>query len=300
MDEQVGKGADGQEGLLEGGAGRLDAFGREGTLVNQQHVAGNRQGHSGRKAVQEVLQGRGSRNGRSGDAVGDAVVPHRAAAVHHHLLFFIGLLAVETQESALQAFHGRSRYQSRTHGIAGVRRGSGVQAHRAGLGLQGLHVPDHSFPAIGIGPKDFQEGAGIHRMLCLDGKGIVAVGDIGHSHHPFLVHLVHTLFQGTDLVFQGGGIAEGVDLVNEAGHTRTLAEEALHIGQFHVAVGVDHTGAEGAVQDGFAFLAQAGSQHYAVIVHFHIGIFQGKGRSKRIQISGSVSGHLLNFFLRGL
>ena len=82
----------------------------------------------------EVLQRRSSGNGRSGDAVGYAVVPHRAAAIHHHLLFFVGFFAVEAQIAALKAFHGRGYLNLQkiieecwnAGSIVGPGRGSGV------------------------------------------------------------------------------------------------------------------------------------------------------------------------------
>ena len=297
MDEAVGQRANCEEGMPQGGAGRLHTIGRKRTFMHQQNVTGHGEGYSGRQSVQEILQGRSSRNGRSGNAIGDAVVPHGTAAVHHHFLFLVGFFAVETQEAALEAFHGGGSHQGRAHGIAGVRCRSCVQAHSHSLGLQGLHTLNHSFPAVRVCPEDLQEGASIHGMSGLNGKGIVAVGNIGHGYHALGVHLVHGHLEGCNLVFQGRGVPQFVDLVYEARHARTFAEQSFHIGEFHMAVGVHHARAQGAFHYRLPFLTKAGPEHHSLVVHLHECIFQRKGRGKRVKILGGVTFHY--FFLCG-
>ena len=104
MDEQVGERTHSQERLGQCLAGSGGAFCREAAFVYQEHMAldGLRKAGSP-QALQEIFQGGSAGNGRSRDAVRNAVVPHGAASRHHHLLLFVGFFAVEGEETALQA-----------------------------------------------------------------------------------------------------------------------------------------------------------------------------------------------------
>ena len=137
---------------------------------------------------------------------------------------------MERQEAGFEALDAHGRHQFGAHRIAGVRRRGRVDAEAVGHRLE-FPDPVHHGPAIlRFGAEDFEEGAGVHRMAGLDGEGIVAVGDVGHRHDALFPEAVHGDGEVPDLLLQGLGVAEFVDLVDESGHARTLAEEAFHIG----------------------------------------------------------------------
>ena len=120
--------------------------------------------------------------------------------------------------------------------------------------------------------EHLQEGAGVHRVGGLHGEGIGTVGNIGHGLHALVPHAIHRLLERVQLVFHGGRVSEGVDLVDEARHAGPLAEHALHIGELHMAVGVHETGAQDARFHLFVLRAQARTDDGAVLLHFHEGV----------------------------
>ena len=255
-------------------------------------MAGNRGRQTARqKAVQEIGQRSPSGDRRRGNTIGHPVVPHATGAAAHHLLFLFRFFAVIGQETAFKALYGRCREQFRAHGITGMGRGGGIQAEGFGLLLQGLYTLHHRATFVRLRPEYLQERAGVKRVFRLQGKGIVAVGDIGHGRHTLFPELVHGVFQAGKLCFQGRSVAQGVDLVDKAGHARSLAEESLHVGQFHMAMSVYKARNDGPVQKLLPFLTRAETQDGAVVVHLHKCIAEGLTGLERIQVFGRKTLH---------
>ena len=138
--------------------------------------------------------------------------------------------------------------------------------------LQLTDTHHHGATFLRDGPENFQETAGIHGMPCLDGKGIVAIGDIGHRLHALRPHAVHGCLQGRHFVFRGRGVPKGIDLVNETGHAGALAEKSFHVGELYMAVGVHEARAQDAFIHALLRQAHARADNGAVLLHFHKGV----------------------------
>ena len=156
-----------------------------------------------------------------------------------------------------------------------MRGGGSVQAEGTGLLLKGAHTLHHGVAFLGNRAEHLQEGTGVHGMGGLDGEGVVAVGDIGHCLHSLRPHAVHGFLQGCHLVFQGRGVPEGIDLIDETGHAGALAEQPFHVGKLHMAVRIHKAGAQDAVIHRFLGRANAGAHDGAVLLHFHKGVAEG-------------------------
>ena len=175
-----------------------------------------------------------------------------------------------------------------------MRRGSGIQAIGLRLCLQ-LENPFHDgVTLLGNRPEHLQEGPGVHGMPLFHGKGICAVGDIGHGYDALRPHPVHGIGELLHLLFQRLGVPEGVDLVYEAGHARPFPEQAFHIRKLHMTVGVHKTGAEGAIQEnglGRGVCRHAGSKHRTVVGQLYKAVFHGLLPGKGVQVFGGKSFH---------
>ena len=151
-------------------------------------------------------------------------------------------------------------------------RGSGVQAEGTGLGLQARDAFHYGIAFLRYRAKHLQEGARVHGVALFDGKGIGAVGDIGHGHNPLIPEVVHGVRKLLHLLLQRLRVPQLIDLVDETGHARPLAEQPLHVGKLHMAVGVHKARAQDAVQEyrfGRRVRRNAGAQHGSVIVQLY-------------------------------
>ena len=155
---------------------------------------------------------------------------------------------MERQESGRQAGGAGGRHQFRAHGIAGVRRWSGIQAERLGLPLQGQYGIHHLRAILRFRSEHFQEGAGVQGRSRLDGERIAPIADIGHRLDAPLPKLVHPAADGFDAFGLRRRIAQRVDLVDKTGHPGPAAEKPAHIGKLDVAVGVYETRHQGAAR----------------------------------------------------
>ena len=146
--------------------------------------------------------------------------------------------------------------------------------------LQLAHAGHHFTTFFRLCAEHLQEGAGVQGVGGLDGEGIGTVGNIGHRLHALRPEAVHFLLQRSHLVFVGRGVAQFVDLVDEARHPGPLAEEAFHIGELYVAVGVHKARAQDARIHLFGGGAQPGTHHGPVFVYLYKSVLQrftGKG-----------------------
>ena len=187
--------------------------------------------------------------------------------------------------AGFEAFDAHGGHQFGTHRIAGVRRRGRVDAEAVGHRLQFPDAVHHGAAILRFGAEDLQEGAGVHRVAGLDGEGVVAVGDVGHSHDALLPHAVHLPREVIDLLLQGLVVPHLIDLVDESGHAGALAELALQIGEFNVAVRIDKTRSDRAVVErrfGGGIRAHACPDDGSVILHLHEPVPDGFRRGKRI------------------
>ena len=165
------------------------------------------------------------------------------------------------------------------------RRGS-VKAIGSGLFLKRGDIFHNGITFRRDSPEHLQETAGVHGVRCLDLKGICAIGDIGHSLDSLGPHPVHSFLQGRNLVLHGGSVPELIDLVYKARHARSLAEKALHVGEFNVAVGVYKAGADNTILH--RALSMTHGQYGTVLGHIYVAVLYGL-TCKGINCAGRVS-----------
>ena len=237
------------ERMIHHGLQRVDALLVHTALVDQQDVLAERSGVPLEEPVDEIQQGGFPRHGRNTHPGLHAILPHLSGAALEHLLLFLRFLAMERQESGLEALRTHGCQEFRAHRIAGVRRRGGVDAESVRNGLQLPHPLHRGIAIRRFGAEDLQEGTGVHRVTGLHGEGIVAVGDVGHGHDTLAPEAVHRLREVPDLLFQGFVVAKLIDLVDESGHPGPLPELSLHIREFHVAVGIDKAGDNGSLAE---------------------------------------------------
>ena len=166
-----------------------------------------------------------------------------------------------------------------------MRRRGRVDAETIGNLLQLPDTVHHGLAILRFGPEDLQEGAGVHRVAGLDGEGVVAVGDVGHPHDALFPHAVHLPREVIDLLLQGLVVPHFIDLVDESGHAGALAELALQIGEFDVAVRIDKARGDRAVVErrlGGGIRAHACPDDGSVILHLHEPVPDGLRRGERI------------------